>query len=508
MFSNDYGVRKLNSNRKAGILLHITSLPSKYGVGTLGKSAYEFVDWLKKSKITIWQVLPLVPTNYGDSPYQSVSTTALNYYLIDLDILNEKGLLEKKEYKNEKFAYSNKQVDYEILFDKKISILRKAFNRFDINDKAFKKFVSDKHYNDFAVFMTLKSMHGYKPWNEWNLIYKTYSKQLEESIIKNYNEDYLFWVWTQFEFLNEWNDLKKYANKAKVEIMGDMPLYVAYDSVEVWKNHEYFMLNDDLTPKLVAGCPPDGFTEDGQLWGNPVYDWKYLKEHDYEFWKKRLSDGFKLFDIIRLDHFRGFDRFYAIPYGSVNARVGKWLDGPKFDLFKDMLDSKIVAEDLGFIDEGVIQLMKQTGFAGMKILEFAFDGRKENEHKPSNYTENCAVYTGTHDNMPLYQHISDMDESTLKTLKKDLKKECKLLNVKPNTRSAKKITETIIELAFASIAKYCIIPMQDLLCQDKSARMNLPSTVSKDNWSYRVSKKDISDKLAERLNTYVTKYRR
>ena len=495
------------SNRKSGVLLHITSLPSKYGVGTLGKEAYEFVDWLAKAKMTIWQVLPLVPTNYGDSPYQSVSSTALNYYLIDFDILNSKGLLEKKDYNKERFSFTDNHVDYEILFNKKINILKKAFNNFNINDKKFKKFVNDGEYKDFGVFMTLKAMHDYRPWKDWTIIYKSYSKSLEESVIKNYENDYLFWVWTQYEFLNEWNDLKKYANKKNISIMGDMPLYVAYDSVEIWKNHEMFILNDDLSLKLVAGCPPDAFTEDGQLWGNPVYNWDYLKEHNYDFWKKRINEGFKLFDILRLDHFRGFDRFYAIKATDINARNGVWLDGPKFDLFKDMLDLKIVAEDLGVIDDGVKELMKQTNYHGMKVLEFAFDGHKDNEHKPSNYTNNYVVYTGTHDNMPLFQYISDLDLKSLETLKEDLIKECKLMNVIPNVSTIKGITKTIIELGFASKADMCIIPMQDLLCQDKNSRMNLPSTVSKDNWSYRINKKNLTDALANRLSNYVSKYR-
>ena len=496
------------SDRKSGVLLHITSLPSKYGVGTLGKEAYEFVDWLNKAKIKIWQVLPLVPTNYGDSPYQSVSSTALNYYLIDFDILNSKGLLDKKDYIYEKFSFTDNQVDYEILFNKKINILKKAFNRFNIDDKKFKKFVSDGEYKDFGVFMTIKAMHEYKPWKDWTFIYKTYSKSLEESVIKNYEADYLFWVWTQYEFLNEWMELKKYANKKNISIMGDMPLYVAYDSVEIWKNHEMFVLNDDLSLKFVAGCPPDAFTDEGQLWGNPIYDWKYLKEHNYDFWKNRISNAFKLFDILRLDHFRGFDRFYAIPATDVNAKNGIWLDGPKFELFKDMLDLNIVAEDLGVIDDGVKKLMKETNYHGMKVLEFAFDGNKDNEHKPSNYTKNFVVYTGTHDNMPLFQYISDMSDTDLDKLKLDLINECKMLDVKPNILNIKGITKTIIELAFASIADIAIIPMQDLLCQDKNSRMNLPSTVSKANWSYRISKRNLTDALAERLKNYVVKYRR
>lgn len=494
--------------RNAGVLLHITSLPSPHGVGTLGAAAYEFVDWMEKARLGIWQVLPLVPTNYGDSPYQSVSSTALNYYMIDFDILHQKGLLKKKDYESRTFFEYASRVDYSLLFTEKTKVLRLAFEKFDKKDPQFLAFEEKGEYKDFAVFMTIKALHDYQAWNLWEEEYRAYSVQLEERILKEHKEDYLFWVWTQYEFLEEWNALHAYAKEKNIEIMGDMPLYVAYDSVEVWKHPELFVLTEDHQPKLVAGCPPDCFTEDGQLWGNPIYDWKYMKQTKYAWWNERIRRAFELVDILRIDHFRGFAQYYAIPYGRVNARIGEWQDGPKMELFKDKTNMRIVAEDLGFIDDSVRDLLKQTTYPGMKILEFAFDGSKDNEHKPSNYKENYVVYTGTHDNMPLYQYILDLDPDALNTFLVELKQECKKLNVEVKDSSYEAVTETVVELAFASIANTCIIPFQDLLAQDESSRMNLPSTVSTKNWSYRILKNQLADRLALRIKGYVEKYNR
>lgn len=498
----------MESKRTAGVLLHITSLPSKYGVGTLGKAAYDFVDWLESAGMKIWQVLPLVPTNYGDSPYQSVSSTALNYYLIDLDILNSKGLLKKKDYENIRFFYNEQRVEFSLLFSEKIKVLRLAFSKFNTNDLEFIEFIDKGIYRDFAIFMTIKSMNEYKSWELWPEDYKKHSLELEEQIIKEHTSEYLFWLWTQYEFLHEWNKLHEYAKQKNIEIMGDMPLYVAYDSVEVWKNPELFVLTENHERKLVAGCPPDAFSDDGQLWGNPIYDWKYMKKTNYAWWNERIKKAFELYDILRIDHFRGFDRYYAIPAEDSDAKLGKWQDGPKFDLFRDKVNYKIVAEDLGYIDEGVRKLLKETNYPGMKVLSFAFDGNKENEHKPSNCEENYVIYTGTHDNMPIYQYILDLGPEELATLIYELKIECKLLNFKINDSSFEGLAESIVELAFASKPNTCIVPMQDLLCQDGSTRMNFPSTVSTNNWSYRITKNHLSISLAKRLLNLVEKYNR
>lgn len=493
--------------RNSGILLHISSLPSKYGIGTLGKKAYQFIDWMKESGLSIWQVLPLVPTNYGDSPYQSVCSTALNYYFLDFDILKKKKLLKSEDLKREFFVKSDR-VDYHLLFENKIEVLKMAFNRFNSKDIEFQRFLSMKEYEDFALFMTLKELADFVSWNNWPKEWQNYSSDLLKFVKKNHYQNFLFWQWTQFEFLNQWMPLKKYANENGIKIMGDMPLYVAYDSVEVWKNPKLFVLHEDKSLNLVAGCPPDCFTADGQLWGNPVYDWKYMKETNYAWWNNRLQKALELYDILRIDHFRGFEQFYAIEAHYTNARIGEWLDGPSFDLFKDKLNYPIVAEDLGFIDERVHNLMRQVKYPGMKILEFAFDGNKDNEHKPSNYTKNFVAYTGTHDNLPLYQHICDMPKDQLSTLKKDLRQEAKLLNVVPHLSSAKSITRSIIELGYASIANTVIIPIQDYLCLDGSSRMNLPATVSTNNWSFRINKNVLSKRLSKWIKDLNTKYSR
>ena len=494
--------------RRSGILLHISSLNSKYGVGTLGECAYNFVDWLEKTGCKLWQVLPLTPTGYGDSPYQSVSSFALNYYFIDLDILREKGLLKLSDYENVKFNYVDSRSDFELLFYNKIPVLKKAFSNFDVNDKDFIEFSKIEEYKDFALFMTIKELHNYVEWPKWSEEYKTYSEELANKVINLHKDNYLFWLWTQFEFLDEWTKLKKYANDKGIEIIGDMPIYVAYDSVEVWKNPELFLLNDDKSLKLVAGCPPDCFTEDGQLWGNPVYDWEYQKKTNFSWYSKRIKEALKLYDILRIDHFRGFADFYAIPADHINARHGEWMRGPRFDLFKDKTDLKIIAEDLGFIDEPVRELMRNTNYPGMKILTFAFDGNKDNEHKPSNTKPNFVVYTGTHDNMPLYQVITDFDKNYHDLYAKDLIKEAELLGVKADVSDDVKMLQSIIEVAFASVADTVIIPMQDLLHQGGECRMNLPATVSKDNWSYRIDGSALSNELCSWLSDLNKRYNR
>lgn len=314
-----------------------------------------------------------------------------------------------------------KVVDYNFLFNTKLNILNIAFKRFSIDNK-FLKFVEDGEYKDFAVFMTLKKLNNYQPWYNWNNEFQEWTQELEDYIISNYKDDYLFFVWTQYEFLEQWNKLHNYAKINGINIIGDMPLYVSYDSVEVWKHKELFLLDKNKKPTLVAGCPPDCFSEDGQLWGNPIYDWRYMQKTNYSWWNQRIKSAFNLYDILRIDHFRGFDKYYAIPYGDLTAKGGWWEEGPSFDFFKDKLNLNIVAEDLGLIDDGVRELMRKVNYPGMKVLEFAFDGNKDNDHKPSNFKENVVVYTGTHDNMPLYQYILDLDENNLEIFKNDLKK--------------------------------------------------------------------------------------
>lgn len=496
------------NERKFGILLPISSLPSREGIGTMGESAYRFADYLHGTGGSVWQILPLNPTNYGDSPYQSCSANALNYYFIDLHYLVKDGLLTEQEIEQADLGGDERRVDYGKQFYNKTALLRLAYSRFEKDDE-FNAFVKGGVYSDFSVFMALKSRFGHRPWTEWEEPYRDYDEGVIDKFIAENGEEVQFWQFTQFVFLKQWERLKGYANSLGISIMGDTPLYLAYDSVEVWKyGDKLFDMDENRRPNAVAGCPPDAFSDDGQLWGNPVYDWEKMKEDGYAWWKKRIDDCFKVYDILRIDHFRGFDRFWKVPPEDKTARGGRWVDGPKAELFKDILDKKIVAEDLGILDEGVYALMREVGYPGMKILEFAFDGMPDNEHKPSNYTQNYVCYTGTHDNMPLLQYYVDLDGYRRETFISDLYGECEKLAVPLDTSTPKAVVDSVVELAFASAANTVIIPVQDLLGLDGTSRLNLPSTVSPDNWSFRLREGELDKELSARLTELGKKYSR
>ena len=497
----------MDKNRNFGILMPISSLPSNEGIGTMGEEAYRFVDFMSRSGAGIWQVLPLNPTNYGDSPYQSCCSNALNYYFIDLGLLVIDGLLTEEEVANCDLGKDARRVSYGLQFENKIALLRKAFARFDTSNERFVEFVKGGEYADFATFMSLKCAFSHKSWDEWDEPYRTFDKGITDKYISDNYEEFEFWQFTQFIFLLQWNALKDYAHANGIQIMGDIPLYLAYDSVEMWKyGDKLFKVDKNRRPQCVAGVPPDAFTDDGQLWGNPVYDWDKMKKSGYEWWNGRINGSLHLFDILRIDHFRGFDRYYEVPVGEKTARNGRWCDGPKEDLFADKLHYNIVAEDLGVIDDGVLRLMKNVGYPGMKILEFAFDGWPYNEHKPSNYSnDNCVCYTGTHDNMPLRQYIDDLSEQSLVTYKKDLLKECAGLDFEAEIKTSEDMCRSIIELAFRSKARTVIIPLWDLLAMGQEARMNLPSTVSDKNWSWRFIKSDFSEECSDNLKQLAIK---
>lgn len=494
------------TNRDYGLLMPISSLPSREGIGTMGKEAFEFIDFLNASGASIWQILPLNPTNFGDSPYQSCCSDAVNYYFIDLYKLARQRLLKVSDIKKADLGGNERRVDYGKQFTNKIGLLRKAFSNFDKSKKKFVKFVEEGKYAEFAAFMALKCKFGHKSWVEWDEPYRTYNGAVVKEYLDNNPDEYLFWQFTQYIFLEQWNALKKYAHSKGISIMGDIPLYIAYDSSEMWKyGEELFKVDEHRVPTTVAGVPPDAFSDDGQLWGNPIYNWERMKKNGYKWWNNRIYGCLELCDILRIDHFRGFDRFYEIPVGHTNARYGKWSDGPKEDLFRDKLDLKIIAEDLGVIDDGVVRLMRNVGYPGMKILEFAFDGNPGNEHKPANYTENFVCYTGTHDNMPLRQYIDDLDFNALQTYKNDLASQCRQLGVNADLSSSAAMCKAVTELGFMSKAKTFIVPVWDLLAMGGEARINLPSTVSVDNWSWRFLKSDLTAENAAELKALAVK---
>lgn len=497
------------TKRNYGILMPISCLPSSEGIGTMGKEAYNFVDFLKEAHAEIWQILPLNPTSFGDSPYQSCCSNALNYYFIDLQKLVEGGLLTSEEVESTPLSTDCRRVNYSLQFNNKLALLRKAFERFDKNGDDFKKFLADGEYGDFALFMTLKHKFDYKAWDEWEEPYRSYNEKIVKEFIEENRSEYEFWQFTQFIFLLQWNALKSYAHGQGISIMGDIPLYLAYDSVEVWKYGDMlFKVDKDRKPTCVAGVPPDIFSEDGQLWGNPVYDWVKMRENGYEWWNDRISKCLKLFDILRVDHFRGFDRYYEIPAGATTARDGVWVDGPKEELFNDKLDYNIVAEDLGLVDDGILRLMKNTGYPGMKLLEFAFDGDPENVNLPSKLPQNSICYTGTHDNMPLKQFIDDLTEQEREVFIKELRRECRYFDLDTDERSSQTICEKIVELAFHTQANMVIIPMWDLLAMGGEARINFPSTLSVNNWSWRFLTTDFKKGTINTLKKLAKKTKR
>ena len=385
--------------RTSGILMPIFSLPSKGGIGTLGKEAFRFVDFLKKSGQSWWQILPLNPTNYGDSPYQSFSSYAGNPYFIDPELLIQEGLLTEEEFLSFDFGKDSSIIDYGKLYKNRINLLRIAFGRFK-PEKTFYDFCRENDFwlDEYALFMALKNMHNDVSWECWEENFRTRNLETLNRIKSEKQDTIEFYKFVQYCFAKQWISLKNYANENGVGIIGDIPIYVAYDSADVWSEPEQFQLDKELKPKAVAGCPPDAFSEDGQLWGNPLYDWSFMKKDKFAWWKRRLGYALKLYDMVRIDHFRGFEAYWAIPYGDETAKGGKWLKGPNMALFNEIAkefgdDLPIIAEDLGFLTDEVHELLKKSGFPGMKVLQFAFSGGSDSDYLPHNYNKNCVVYT-------------------------------------------------------------------------------------------------------------------
>ena len=481
--------------RKSGILMHISSLPSKYGIGKMGKSAYDFVDFLVSAGVKCWQILPLSPTSYGDSPYQSFSVYAGNPYFIDFETLKREGLIKKSDYEDIKWQDNDHQVNYSIIYNNCFKVLRQAYKTYkrDIS-KRYKTFVekNSSWLDDYALFMALKFKNNGKPWYEWDKKLAMRDSNALKKASEELEKETEFFKFIEYKFFRQWSNLKKYANDKGVEIIGDMPIYVSYDSVEAWVSPELFQFDKHKKPKDVAGCPPDDFAVTGQLWGNPLYDWEYHKKTGYKWWIDRLQFSASIYDIVRIDHFRGFESYYAVPYGDETAENGEWRKGPGAELFKAAEKAlgklNIIAEDLGFITEDVYKMLADVGYPGMKILQFAFGEDSANEHLPHNFTSsNCIAYTGTHDNETLKGWVSSQSSDTLKYCMAYL-----------GVKKKKDIPKNIIKQTWASVAQTAIAQMQDFLNSDASARMNTPSTLG-NNWQFRTSEDDFTDKLAKRI---------
>ena len=489
--------------RKCGVLMPVSSLPSRFGIGGFSKEAYDFVDFLAEGGQSLWQILPLGPTGYGDSPYQSFSTFAGNPYYISLDALIEQGLLTEEECEAADYGNHPSYVNYEKIYNSRFALLRKAFNRADIeNDTNYKKFVEDQSawLKDYAMYMAIKDSLGGVAWIEWDEDIRLRKPSAMAHYEETLKEDIAFYSYLQYLFATQWSALKAYANGKGINIIGDIPIYVAFDSADTWANPELFQLDEENIPTAVAGCPPDAFSATGQLWGNPLYRWDYHEKTGFAWWIRRLAYCFTIYDVVRIDHFRGFDEYWAIPYGDPTAEFGRWEKGPGYALFEAMKKAlgnrEVIAEDLGFLTPSVLKLVKKTGYPGMKVLQFAFDSREESDYLPHNYTHNCVVYTGTHDNDTVMGWIPAMS-------RKDLAFAKKYIGVKRTSD----ICSNLIRMAYASVADTAIIPIQDYLELGSEARINTPSTLG-GNWEWRMSAQDCTSQLAARMLELATVYGR
>lgn len=481
----------------------VASLPSNYGIGCFSKEAYDFVDKLAESGQHYWQILPLGPTGYGDSPYQSFSTFAGNPYFIDLETLIAEKLLTRAECNKMDFG-TGKYVDYEKIYLSRFKILKKAFIKSNIaSDKNFQEFVkaNDFWLADYALYMAVKNSYGGVSWSEWDDDIRLRRKTALKKFSDKYKEEVLFYEFLQYKFYEQWTKLKAYANGKNVEIIGDIPIYVAYDSADTWANPELFQLDKDNVPVAVAGCPPDAFSATGQLWGNPLYKWDYHEKTGFSWWMKRIEYCYKLYDVVRIDHFRGFDEYYSIPYGDPTAEFGHWEKGPGYALFKTMKDTlgkkRVIAEDLGFLTKSVIKLVEKTGFPGMKVLQFGYDSRcKDSGYLPHRYTANSICYTGTHDNNTTRAWYDELGRADRKYVREYL-----------GVKTAKDVTYGMIRACLSSVSDTCVIPMQDYLELGNEARINMPSTLG-GNWVWRMDKEAFTQELAQKIKLLTVTYAR
>lgn len=490
--------------RESGILLPVSALPSRHGIGKLGQAAYDFVDFLSLTGCRYWQVLPLSPTSYGDSPYQSCSCFAGNPYLIDFDLLAKKGWLTAADYDGLVWDSDPARIDYALLYQQVLPVLRIAYGNFLRHKPSdYRRFCTANKVwlPDYALFMALKDAHGGDAWNLWEKPLAMYEKDAVKQARVTYADEIGFYSFVQYCFFSQWHAVKRYANENGIAVIGDIPIYAAYDSAEVWAQPKLFRLDREKKPVAVAGCPPDAFAVTGQLWGNPLWDWEAMAKNGYAWWLTRIGYVLGLYDVVRIDHFRGFEKYYAIPYGAETAEHGKWIKGPNCALWEAAKEKfgqmPVIAEDLGNITPAVRRLLKRTGFPGMKVMQFAFDSGADNPYLPHNFeTSNCVCYTGTHDNHTLRGWVkANAPETNAYAMA--------YLGVKKK----KKLPGAMLRAAWASTARIAVAQMQDFLDAPAEDRINTPSTLG-GNWVYRTQSSDYTGRTAKAVRALNETYGR
>ncbi len=488
--------------RQSGVLLHITSLPGPYGIGTMGQAAREFVDFLQAAGQSLWQVLPLTPTGYGDSPYQSCSAYAGNPYLIDLDLLVQEGLLERQEIEPLDWCETENRVDYGRLYRLRWAVLKKAFYRF-VPGKDFEAFRRENSHwlSDFCLYMALKDAHGGKAWYQWPEPLKLRDPDAIWQARQTHQETIRFYRFVQYLFHRQWTALRSYASEKGVKLIGDVPIYVPLDSADVWANPELFQLNERLEPVNVAGVPPDAFQADGQLWGNPLYRWDLHQKDGFSWWIRRLRSASERYDYVRMDHFRGLAGYWSVPAQDGTAQNGRWCKGPGMAFVKavrqQLPDISMIAEDLGYLTEDVLALRDASGWPGMKVLGFAFDSREPNDYLPHTYEKNAVCYTGTHDNMTTRQWFDTASADAVAYAREYMH-----LNAREG------LVWGVIRTAMASVCDMTIVPMQDYLDLGAEARMNFPGTAGSHNWTWRAKEGCLTRALARRIRRLTKLYGR
>lgn len=481
--------------RGSGILMHITSLPNDFGIGSLGYEAYKFIDFLEHIGQKYWQILPIGQTGYGNSPYQCFSSFAGNPFLISLELLEDRHLLKKRDYVDLDFGKNPRLIDYKKIQNNKMLVLRKAYENGKISyQKEIEIFLKENKWwvKDYALYMAVKNRYRGKSWMDWNEKIKYRDKKSMEKYYELLHEEVGFWIFVQYIFFEQWKHIKRYANNRHIKIIGDIPIYTALDSTDVWANSNLFKMDQHKKPIKISGCPPDSFSCTGQLWGNPVYDWKIHKSTGYKWWLQRIKAGIQLYDYLRIDHFRGFESYWEIPFGAKNAINGKWVKGPGIDFFnqikKSLGEVNIIAEDLGLLTSKVRDFLKQTQYPGMKVLQFAFNPKEKSEYLLHNHVKNSVVYTGTHDNDTIKGWLKNSPKSHIRHAVNYLQ-----LSHKEQYHWG------FIRGAWSSVADVSITQMQDILGLGSFARMNRPSTFGQKNWKWRMLEDEITEKQSLKI---------